>query len=245
LKALLASDLDGTLVGDPRALRHLLRQIAPLRGELGLVYATGRSLASTSRLLASEGLPLPDALIAEVGAAVHFPPAWDRDQAWTAVLQPRWDPARVRAAAERVPCLVPQPLASQTAYKCSYELAQADAKVLGELAALLTAAGVDARLVYSSGRDLDILPRHAGKGSALRYVASRLGVPPGRILACGDSGNDLDLLAHGGPAALVSNAQPEALAQAPAAVYRARKAHAAGVLEALDRFRWLGAFGPA
>lgn len=242
MRAILACDLDGTLVGDPAALAALLARLAPLRRELGLVYATGRGLASTRALMREAGLPVPDALVAEVGAAVHFPPRWERDRRWSRHLDQRWDPRQVQAAARKVEQLRPQPAASQAYFKCSYELTPGAAgRVLPALDELLAEGGLEHQLVYSSGLHLDVLPRRAGKGRALRYVAKRLHVPTERVLACGDSGNDRDLLAHGGPAALVGNALEELRAAAPVGAYQARAGHAAGVLEALEHFGWLGA----
>lgn len=236
-RALLASDLDDTLLGDGASLALLLEHLSHRRGHLGLVYATGRGLASVERLVAA-GLPRPDALVAEVGAAVHWPDDWSRDAAWSWHLDQGWDPRRVRRAA-RAAGLVPQPDAHQSYFKCSYDMGPGD-PVPG-LTAALAAERATGRIVTTAGRHLDVLPARAGKGRAVGYVARRLGVPLERVLTVGDSGNDRDLLAHGGPAALVGNALPELVAAAPAGAYRARGRHAAGVLEALEHFNWLGA----
>jgi hydroxymethylpyrimidine pyrophosphatase-like HAD family hydrolase len=89
------------------------------------------------------------------------------------------------------------------------------------------------------------LPSGAGKGAALAYLRrSRLGSTT-RILVCGDSGNDLDMLTLGLPAVVVSNASPEVRAAAlPPTVYQAQAPYAGGILEAIDHYQF-GGTGPS
>jgi len=238
-RRLLATDLDGTLVGDRRALVQLRRVLADRRGTWQLAYVTGRSLASARALALEELLPAPDAWVTDVGTAIADA-AGQPDAGWAAAIAPGWDRAAVAEVAAGWPALRPQPAAGQGPYKLSFHVGPADAACLPALAAALAAAGQAVRLVYSSERDLDLLPARAGKGAALAYLAARLGLPAGAVLACGDSGNDRDMLAHGGPAVAVGNSQAELLADLPGHVYRARGACAAGILEALHHYAWIG-----
>jgi hydroxymethylpyrimidine pyrophosphatase-like HAD family hydrolase len=89
--------------------------------------------------------------------------------------------------------------------------------------------------VYSGGRYLDLLPAGGGKGTAVRYLAARLGLPLEAVLTCGDSGNDREMLTMGCHAATVSNHGPE-LADLGGALYRARLPYAGGVHEAMQHF---------
>lgn len=68
-------------------------------------------------------------------------------------------------------------------------------------------------MIYSAGRDLDVIPSRAGKGNALAWVLTRMrehGVPPRSVLVCGDSGNDIELFrVPGVRGCVVGNAMPE------------------------------------
>ena len=70
-KYLLATDLDGTFVGDQEALEKLLRFFDDSPDEVALVYVTGRHLSSARSLIAKEGLPTPDMLITDVGTSIY------------------------------------------------------------------------------------------------------------------------------------------------------------------------------
>lgn len=236
---LLASDLDGTLVGDPEALRAFNRQLSR-HPEIAIAYVTGRHLDSARQLISEQGLIIPDAIISEVGASIHLGPEWMLDIEWRRRMIRGWSPPLVRMLTDRLETLRPQPPECQSAFKCSYYLDAFDApSILEELQRLLVVRQLDVRMVYSSGKDLDLLPPGAGKANAVRYLARRLGLPLSAVLCCGDSGNDRDMLLLPGPSAVVANAHPELAQGLPASVYRARSAFAAGVQEALGYFGWL------
>lgn len=237
---LLATDLDGTLLGSPEALAAFTERLAANRRRLRLAYVTGRTRTSVAALVAEGALPVPDYLLASVGTSLHEALAPYPDPHWRQAIRPGWSAARVRAVAAMLPALTPQPASHQDAFKCSYRLARGrEADALAHLKTALHAHRVAARLVVSSGRDVDLVPRRAGKGNAVRYLAARLGIPLERVLTCGDSGNDRDMLELGCQAAIVGNALPEIARLPLVGVYRCRASHAAGVLEALERLGWV------
>lgn len=239
---LLATDLDGTLVGDAAALSRLNTEIERLGDRLVLVYVTGRSYVSVQRLMAAQDLLVPRYIIAGVGTSIHQGPTWETDAHWVRRLSQSWSAERVRAIASFFPTLMPQPPECQGPFKASYYLPEQHAeRTLSALQDTFRIQRVSARLVYSSGRDLDILPARAGKGNALRYLATRLGISLSMTMACGDSGNDRDMLSLGGPAAVMANAQPELLAPLPMGAYHCQEGYAAGILEAMGHYGWLSA----
>ncbi|MFQ3612971.1 MAG: sucrose-phosphate phosphatase [Cyanobacteriota bacterium] len=215
---LLVTDLDYTLVGDPSALQDLNPKLEQLRAQTGLklVYATGRSWYLYQELLQEYPLLPPDALILSVGTAVHYQGLPEPDPNWTNHLSQGWDREAVAEVAAQFPELRPQPASEQGSFKLSYWLDAGRAEwVIAQLSRELAQRGLAVNPVYSSGRDLDLLPLAGNKGSALRYLQQEWGIPGEQTLACGDSGNDQLLLQaaieSGGYGVVVGNAQPELL----------------------------------
>ena len=233
---MLVSDIDGTLLenGEASAGLTTLRILLAHHRDVRLVYATGRSLASTQALVRSGVLPVPDAIAAFVGTEVWLSP-WERpDSAFSRDLLLGWNRGVVLQAAADFPCLRPQPGEYQTPLKVSFFLEDSD--VISELAQSITRRGVRARILYSSNRYLDILPEGAGKRCAVEYLRRMWGVQQERVLTCGDSGNDLDMLAD--PSFLgvaVGNSHEQIRDSAPAgSLYAAHLPFAAGVLEGAE-----------
>jgi Cof subfamily protein (haloacid dehalogenase superfamily) len=56
---------------------------------------------------------------------------------------------------------------------------------------------------------VDVQPDCAGKAEALRLLAERFGIPAERVVAVGDAGNDLPILAAAGLGVAMGNAPPE------------------------------------
>jgi hypothetical protein len=100
-------------------------------------------------------------------------------------------------------------------------------------ALLREVCGDDAYVTRSNPEFVEAMNPHVDKGTALRFVAQRLGVPLERVLAIGDSYNDLPLLQAAGIGVAMGSAPSELKAVADAVV--GDVAHD-GVAEALERF---------
>lgn len=230
---LLLSDIDHTLTGcaiGAGALCDLIRT----RPALGFGVATGRSLQEAQRLLDEWIYPDPDLLITSVGSEIYWREGRTlvADDGFARHIADGWRPRAVASALESLADLQPQPPVDQRRFKLSY-FAGSEA-VASRVRARLAEAGVAARVIYSHGRLLDVLPARAGKGAAMLWVAQRLGLPLSRVHAAGDSGNDLDMLQACPNAIVVANHEPALAAlRATGRAYFARRPHAAGVLEAL------------
>lgn len=232
--SVLVSDLDGTLLGDDLALASWRDWYERSRPAWRLVYATGRSFASVDGLVRSGILPAPAAIIADVGTSIH-----DLDgRRW-----PAWPTAADDWSASlvldvgRASGLRPQEPAAQTPWKVSFEVQDMSPLVVDGLRLGLRDAGINAEIVTSAGRLIDVLPSGIGKGAACRYLVHSWSIPLGRVIAAGDSGNDLDLLGSGVRAIVVANADPDLDGLRGPRIYRAAATHAAGVLEGIRHWR--------
>lgn len=228
---LLVSDLDGTLLGDEVALERFRDWFAGQRQSWRLVFATGRTVESVMAIVAAGDLPAPDAIVSNVGADIHDPvggpwPGWPTST-------DGWDLELVRTCLAQFAGIVPQPAGSQTARKASYHATDLSDASLNDIRTALERTGLRVTLVYSSARDLDVLPGDAGKAAAARFLADSWGVPAEHVIAAGDSGNDAELLTAGFRGVIVANAQPELDALAGPTIFRSAHSHAAGVLDGI------------
>ncbi len=242
---LLVTDLDHTLVGNQQALGQLQDWLAVQRRERRVkwVYSTGRSLLSYRQLQAEQSLLTPDALIVAVGTEIYFDPHGDQaDPMWSERLQQGWNRDAVVATAADFADLVPQPKPEQRLFKVSYFLTpEAAVQVIPALEQRLNQQQLACKLVYSSGRDLDILPQRADKGEAMAFVQRKWGFTAENTVVCGDSGNDIALFRQNrAKGIIVGNAQPELLQwhqmQAMGDRYLAQADCAAGIWEGLKYF---------
>lgn len=230
---ILATDLDGTLVGDEEGLKNLLKFYENQVYEISLVYITGRHFKSALSLIEDENLPIPDVLVTDVGTEIHLGKSLERDPEWTSRMEREWQPEQIEEIASSLPGLTSQQLPITN--RCSYYAE--DPATVEAFGQKLSEQGVPHKLIYSGGRDVDILPVDSGKGQALRYILEKYSLNDSKLLVAGDSGNDLEMLTMGFPSVIVGNAQPELLEQADhPSIYRSKKTHAGGIHEAWSHF---------
>ena len=237
---LLATDIDGTLVGCADSLHRFARWQEQQRDMLYGV-ATGRSLHAALDVLEGEGAPLPPLMIVAVGSEIYWQeprgPQYRRDERWDAHIAHRWD----RLAVDRLVVglgFKRQPALEQREHKLAYFAEGADAAArVASLRGALREAGLAANVVHSHGRFVDVLPLRANKGLAVAWVAERLGVPSGRIFVAGDSGNDIDMLRLAANPVIVANHR-DGIAAMPELrhAYIAGAACAGGIIEGVEHF---------
>ncbi len=232
----LATDLDGTFLGGSDADRGTLYNwIEANRDTVGLIFVTGRD-PRFIRELCEGGVPWPEFVVGDVGTTIaevvdseiHPIEPLEEEIAET------WGNAgdTVRAALEGHPGLTLQP--TDFRYRVSYDL---DAEAYdGGAHDKVREMGHDP--LVSDNRYFDVLPRGVSKGPSLRRLVSHLGIEERRVLAAGDTLNDLSMLQCGLPAVAVGGAETALLKEVKDLphVHKAERFVAAGILEAIRTF---------
>jgi sucrose-6F-phosphate phosphohydrolase len=238
---LFASDIDGTLLGKldaSRAFRETWESL-PEKTRPLLCYNTGRMLDDTIALVDDGVLPAPDYLICGVGTLIHDFRNKRELKSFQSILEDGWDLAEVEKTVRLVfPNAEKQPDYHQTAYKSSWFLHHAGEDDLQRLDEALEQARLSINIVYSSSRDLDVLPKCADKGNSLSWLLKDLGIAREQTVVAGDTGNDSAMiLKKGVKGIVVGNAQPELLeAVIGRKAYLAEECFADGVLEGLIHY---------
>jgi sucrose-6F-phosphate phosphohydrolase len=230
---LLVCDLDGTLLGDGRALEQFAVWYSRARVNTRLVYASGRFVKSVRESINTSPLPEPDGIIGGVGTQIYDVSAARRMPMWPPSIF-EWNPYEVRAVCALHAELTPQPEYLLSYYKVSFYAVDLGRTFIDNLILQMAAAGQRVTIVYSSNRDLDILPADADKGAATAHLAKRWKIDAQRVIVAGDSGNDLAMFQAGFRGIVVGNACPELRSLESPNVYQSTAEFAAGVLEGLD-----------
>ncbi len=239
---LFSSDLDGTLIGKPdatvtfkRTWEQLKRESAKERPAPFLVYNSGRLLPHALELLKQSDLPEPDFLICGVGTLIYDYRKKELIKRFAETLNTGWDLEKVRSYMLSLEDAQEQPPKYQNKFKSSWYIHDAPPERLQEIEDSLLQMGLAINVVYSSSRDLDVLPRYANKGNGLAWLADELGIKTSQILVAGDTGNDSSMFTiQGVRGIVVENAQPELfLATMEVPTYTAGRPFADGVLDGL------------
>ena len=235
--SLIISDLDDTLLGDDAGLRRFAAWYDEMRPRFRLAYSSGRFLRSIRRSIAESALPEPDAIICGVGTEIYEHGNEIPIEGWPRTTGESWNADTVHAVCRGFEELQPQAEEFQSRCKISFFGRGLDEAYLARLRQSLEAAGQQVTVIYSSDRDLDILPARTHKGAAAGYLADHWGIDRRQVIVAGNSGNDAMMFHEGFRGIIVGNAQPELRTLTGPRIYHAAASYAAGVVEGLDH--WL------
>jgi HAD superfamily hydrolase (TIGR01484 family) len=223
---LICTDLGRTLIpnGPQPESSDARKRFAALaaRPEITLAYVSGRHRALIEDAIVTYRLPTPDFVVADVGTTicrVGQELAWTHIEAWEEQIARDWGGhthGELRALLKDIPALRLQERTRQNRLKLSFylplyveieELAAAIRKRLDPL-------GIRIRLVWSVDDIsdvglLDVLPASASRLHGIEALMRELGFTTGETVFCGDSGNDLEVLASRIPSVLVANSRPD------------------------------------
>jgi sucrose-6-phosphatase len=246
-KYLLASDIDNTLTGDRAALDELAEILSSLRKDnrLTLFLSTGRRLEQVMDGFEKEGIPEGDAVISLVGTEIFLPP-FHRDRKplaeWDKKLKEGFSRKQGEEFLVGIDGLEMQPEIFNTPLKvsCFLDKSPDPEAAAREIRERVAEHHGDYQVVWSSGKDLDIIPASAGKGKAISFLIDYLGLKPKLVVTAGDSGNDWSMMDEFSRGIVVNNAKPElksVTSNDPRdGFYFARASYAAGVKEGLAHF---------
>lgn len=225
-KLLICTDLDRTLIPNgpqsesPGARKYFSSLVE--RPEVVLAYVSGRHRKLVQKAINNYCLPMPDFVISDVGTTIYHvgkDREWERQTEWEDRIAADWG-GRTHSDLKRmlndVHALRPQESAKQNNFKLSYYVPlQSNREAITALIKQrFEDVNVKASLIWSVDEPagiglLDILPAAASKFHAIEALMSIHGFSYDSTVFCGDSGNDIEVLASPIPAVLVANSQPD------------------------------------
>ncbi|MEO8270538.1 MAG: HAD-IIB family hydrolase, partial [Aureliella sp.] len=237
---LIVTDLDNTLTGDDGALAEFV-ELLRKHPNIGFGVATGRRLNDAMQMIEQLGLPRPDVLDTDVGTQLHYGANLTPDLSWRKQIDYAWKPTEIRALLDGLPGVFLQSEDKLSEFKISYELDSKLAPSSAEIKKRLREAGLRARVTFSLGMYLDIVPVRGGSDLSIRHLLYKWGFAPERVLVAGDSGNDEGMLLGRTLGVVVGNysSELERFRNRPR-VYFAQGHHARGIIEGIDYYQFLG-----
>ena len=265
---LLCSDMDRTILpnGDQEessGVRSVLRLLVE-RPEIHIAYVSGRDKNLIQEAITEYDLPFPEYAVGDVGTTIYELTGnnWTPWEDWFREIAKDWngleseDLTGILKGFDNLKLQEPE---KQNRFKLSY-YADKNAngrQLVDQIQAYLSKQKLSSRIIWSVDEQrnsglVDILPQRASKLHAIRYLMDQKGYRKSKVVFCGDSGNDLNVLTSDIQAVLVKNASEDVRLEALESVVKNGRAetlymangdfmgmngnYSAGVLEGLAHF---------
>jgi len=228
---LLVSDVDDTLLGDDVALTTFAQGLQAKREAIIFALNSSRPCASLRRSIRNNPrIPAPDFLIGALGTEIESGGTGLSIQEYTATLNSEWDRDQIAALMTKLG-LEAHPDEFQTPFKASYTVK--GNQQYQQVFQHLSRQNFNVKVIFSGNTNLDIIPYRAGKGSAIEFLRTTMGIDQDKVVTAGDSANDLDMFVPPNKAIIVANAEKALRALAGEHIFQAKSEYAAGLLEGL------------
>lgn len=223
-RLLLCTDMDRTVIPNgmqpehPQARRHF--RAFCQQANVSLVYVTGRHRQLVEKAIRSYQLPQPDYVISDVGTKIYQQrQGWQELSSWKTEIDKDWrgrSHQDLKQILKGIKSLKLQELSKQNTHKLSFYLPlyQDKTPVINEMQQRLQGEDIDASVMWSIDELtniglIDVLPKHATKLHAIKFLQAQLGYQHDEVIFAGDSGNDMPVLASDLQSILVNNASAE------------------------------------
>lgn len=222
---LICTDLDRTLLPNgpqPESAnaRERFHQLVS-QPQVKLAYVSGRDQHLVQKAMLFYQLPQPDFVIGDVGTTLYRIEQdgdWQAISEWNDQIDKDWN----GYTRDQISALIEQPelrlqeSAKQNDHKLSYyfPLSARQQNMDQAIHSVLSKQGIKANLIWSIDEPndiglLDIVPASASKYLAIEYLLKVMQMNANRCVFCGDSGNDMEVLASPINAVLVANAMDD------------------------------------
>lgn len=195
LPFLLASDIDGTLLGDEVGEALLTQFMEKYRPSLVLAFVTGRTLESVMRLIEEGRLPTPDYIASSVGTELfaYRDPHNALGHRYAAQVTPAWDLEMIYAIGEGEGIHRQTFIGGDPRFQAGFAW-DGQAESLSAFHRRFENRE-ELCILPSFGQFIDVLPVQLGKGPVVHFLQEALELPPERVVVAGDSGNDREMFA--------------------------------------------------
>ena len=244
-------------------VRSVLRLLVE-RPEIHIAYVSGRDKNLIQEAITEYDLPFPEYAVGDVGTTIYELTGnnWTPWEDWFREIAKDWNGSEsedLTGILKGFDNLKLQEPEKQNRFKLSYYVDKNanGRQLVDQIQAYLSKQKLSSRIIWSVDEQrnsglVDILPQRASKLHAIRYLMDQKGYRKSKVVFCGDSGNDLNVLISDIQAVLVKNASEDVRLEALESVVKNGRAetlymakgdfmgmngnYTAGVLEGLAHF---------